>query len=126
MAAYTIPTREEPRTVAESKQDTEQQGEAREFASFLLDINKGQSHVELSEKLRDLITKVQETGKPGSLTYKVEVKPEAGTEGIVIVTDQIAVKLPAGERRKSLFFVDGDNNLVRDNPQQHSLFGGQK
>jgi hypothetical protein len=117
--------REEPRTVAESKQDTEQ-SEAREFASFLLDINKGQSHIELSEKLRDLITKVQETGKAGSLTYKVEVKPEAGTENLVIVTDQIAVKLPAGERRKSLFFVDGDNNLVRDNPHQHSLFGGGK
>jgi hypothetical protein len=126
MAAPTIPTREEPHTVAESKQDTEQQSEAREFASFLLDINKGQSHVELSEKLRDLITKVQETGKAGSLTYKVEVKPEAGTENLVIVTDQIAVKLPAGERRKSLFFVDAGNNLVRDNPQQHNLFGGGK
>ena len=112
--------------MAESKQDTEQQGEAREFAAFLLDINKGQSNRELSEKLHDLIAKVQDTGKAGSLTYKVEVKPEAGTDNLVIVTDQIAVKLPQGERRKSLFFVDADHNLVRDNPQQHSLFGGSK
>lgn len=111
--------------MAESKQDTEQ-SQAREFAAFLLDINKGQSHVELSEKLRDLITEVQRTGKAGSLTYKVEVKPEAGTDGVVIVTDQIACKLPQGERRKSLFFVDDDNNLVRNDPRQHSLFGGQK
>lgn len=123
----TIPTREEPHAVADkSTEDTKTGTEPREFAAFLLDVNKGQSNLELSEKLHGLIAEVQRTGKAGSLTYKVEVKPEAGTDGLVIVTDQIACKLPQGERRKSLFFVDGNGDLTRDNPQQHSLFGGQQ
>lgn len=106
--------------------ETEQAAEPREFVSFLLDINKGQSHRELSEKFAELVATVQETGKAGSMTYSVTVKPEAGTDNLVIVTDQITVKRPQGERRKSLFFVDDNHNLTRDNPHQSSLFGGQQ
>lgn len=103
-----------------STQDTEQA--PREFASFLLDINKGRSHAELSEALTELVAEVQRVGKAGSLSYTVKVEPQKGNETVVSVTDQIGRKFPQGERRTSMFFVDGNNNLVRSDPNQHSIF----
>jgi hypothetical protein len=109
---------------AKSTQDTKQEA-PRDFSAFLLDINKGQSHTELSEALAELVTEVQRTGKPGSITYTISVRPQAGDDTVVTVTDQIGRKLPKGERRSSLFFVDGAD-LVRNDPRQHALFGGRK
>lgn len=123
MAAPTIPTREEPRTVAESKQDTEQQQqEPRPFATFLLETNKGRTHTELSLGLQELVAEVLRTGKPGSISLVVSVKPTAGMENAVNVTDQIVRKVPRGERATSMFFVTEDHELVRHNPNQPSIF----
>lgn len=122
MAASTIPTREEPRTVAESKQDTEQQQEPRPFATFLLETNKGRSHEELSAGLHEVIAEVLNTGKAGSISYRVDIKPAAGVENMVTITDQIVRKVPRGERATSMFFVDDDGNLCRNDPRQQSIF----
>jgi hypothetical protein len=122
MAAPTIPTREEPRAVAESKQDTEQQQEPRPFATFLLETNKGRSHEELSRGMQELVAEVRRTGKPGSISYTVTIKPATGREDAVVVTDQIVRKVPKGERATSMFFVTDDNDLVRNDPTQPSIF----
>jgi hypothetical protein len=125
MAAPTIPTREEPHTVAESKQDTTEQ-EPRPFATFLLETNKGRSHDELSRGLQELVAEVLRTGKPGSISYKVTVKPQAGNEHMVVVLDEIVRKVPRGERASSVFFVTDGHELVRNNPHQPSIFDTHK
>lgn len=115
--------------MAESKQDTEQQQEPRPFATFLLETNKGRSHAELSAGLQELVAEVIRTGKPGSISYKVTVKPQPGNEQMVIVLDEIVRKVPRGERASSVFFVTDDNELVRNDPRQSSIFdmpGGSK
>lgn len=96
--------------------------EPRDFSAFLFEINRGDSHRELSAALAELVAAVTRTGKPGSLTYTVRVEPQRGNEHIVCVTDQIGGKPPQGERRTSIFFVDDTNSLVRNDPRQQSIF----
>ncbi|GAA0632510.1 hypothetical protein GCM10010174_61970 [Kutzneria viridogrisea] len=104
--------------------NTEAVTEPRDFGAFLLDVNRGESHRELSQGLADLVAAVIRTGKPGTLTYTVRVEPASGNDAIVTVTDKIGGKTPEGERRTSIFYVDNSSNsLVRHNPYQESLFG---
>lgn len=100
----------------------DQDTQPREFAAFLLETNKGRSHAELTRALAALVADVQRSGKPGSLTYKLTVKPQPGNEQMVIVVDQIVAKAPAAERASSVFFIDDDHGLVRNDPRQRSIF----
>lgn len=90
---------------------------ARPFADWLREQAKGKSHDELSDGLRALVERVQDTGKKGSMTYTVVVEPTKGTNALT-VSDEIKLKLPEHERPSSLFFADRDSNLVRNDPQQ--------
>lgn len=106
-----------------STPDTQQQAtQGEEFLAFLATTNKGRTAVELTERLHELVEAIRETGKGGSLTYRVTVKPVDNGDGAVTVTDEITVKVPRLERPKSIFFVDDESNLVRHNPRQTSLF----
>lgn len=93
--------------------------QVRPFADFLLDHRQGRTHTDLSEALVELVEAVQETGKKGSLSLTLTVKPEGSRQ--VLVTDKVAVKAPEGERDASFFFIDDDANLTRDNPTQPHL-----
>ena len=96
----------------------------RPFADFLREQSQGRTHEELSEQLHALIAAVTDTGKGGSLTLKLDIKPiSAGDTSTLTVTDQIAVKAPKGDRPKSVFFVTGDGNLSRQDPRQLSFDG---
>lgn len=90
----------------------------RPFADFLQEQAKGRSHTELSEALQTLVNKVTDTGKKGSLIYKVIVEPMKGDTGVLAVTDDIDLRLPQHDRSGSLFFADRDGNLVRNDPNQ--------
>lgn len=103
---------------------TNRQNEAdrvRPFADFLHEQAKGTSHAELSEGLQQLVNKVKDTGKKGSITYKVFVEPMKGDHAALVVTDEITVRLPEHDRQSSLFFADRDGNLVRNDPNQESF-----
>ena len=89
----------------------------RPFSDFLREQSKGRSHNELGEGLVDLVARVQDTGKKGSMTYIVTVEPTKGTDALTI-SDEIRLKLPEFARPASLFYADDDNNLRRDDPQQ--------
>ncbi|WEH40760.1 hypothetical protein [Streptomyces sp. AM 2-1-1] len=105
---------------------TEETGErtVRPFAAFLQEQSGGQLHTELSTRLQELIEAVRETGKAGSLSLKIDIKPIAGTDGRTLtVTDTVATKVPKTERPKSIFFVTDDNNLSRSDPRQPVLTG---
>lgn len=100
--------------------DTDRQ--IRPFADFLQEVAAGMTHTDLSDALNDLVIAVAATGKVGSLTYTVKVKPAGRNAGAtVLVTDEIRVKAPEGDRPESVFFVDGDGNLSRHNPAQERL-----
>ena len=93
-----------------------------EFATILLNLSNGDSHRELTENLRELVQAVQDTGKPGTLTYTIKIKPNDLNANAVAVMDEIKLKKPEYDREKSLFFTDNHGNLTKNPPSQPSLF----
>ena len=90
------------------------------FAAFLQQQRNGGLHGELSDALAELVNAAQETQKPGTITLTVKVTPSKDGE-TVVVTDKLVSKLPEGDRGAAIFYVEGDGNLVRENPRQIKL-----
>lgn len=103
----------------ESTPDTEQETEPTPFSLFIAQHAKGRTHIELSQALRDLVLAVEETGKAGSLTFKLTVKKL--TDNTFEFIDSITVKAPVGERPKAIWFATDDGELTRDDPHQLAL-----
>ena len=93
-----------------------------EFATILLNLSNGDSHRELTENLRELVQAVQDTGKPGTLTYTIKVKPNDLNANAVAVMDEIKLKKPEYDREKSLFFTDNHGKLTKNPPQSAFAF----
>lgn len=91
----------------------------RPFADWLREQSKGQTHEELSDALYDLVARVMDTGKAGTLTLTIKVAPVKGNEtGALVVSDEIKLRLPEHDRKASLFFPDKQGNLSRTDPHQ--------
>jgi len=90
----------------------------RPFADFLREHGKGRTHDELGEALHTLIARVKDTGKTGSVSLTVQVKPMKQDDRMVIVSDKIAISLPEHDRPSAAWFIGTDGNLQRDDPQQ--------
>jgi hypothetical protein len=87
------------------------------FAAFIQEQRNGGLHGELSHELAALVTAVQETQKPGTLTLTIKVQPNK--DGVTMtVTDKVVAKAPEAERGAAVFFIQGDGNLVRSDPRQ--------
>jgi hypothetical protein len=80
----------------------------RPFAAWLQEQSNGLSHTQLSNNLHDLIGRVRETGKKGSMLYTVTISPYDKTTDVLQVND----------RRSSIFFPDSNGNLTRQDPNQ--------
>lgn len=93
----------------------------RPFGTFLLEQAQGRSHDELSDNLHELIARVRETGKKGSLTYTVTVSPLDKEVYSLKVEDSINLKLPEHDRPTSIFYPDAEGNLSRRDPRQMSF-----
>jgi hypothetical protein len=93
------------------------------FAVFLQDLRDGRAHSELSAGLADLLAAVKDTGKGGTLTFSLKVKPGARGKDVdkVIITDNVKVDLPKPERGEDFFWVTDSNELSRKHPRQQSL-----
>lgn len=96
----------------------EEPTEEQSFAAFLCQHARGASERELSTALRDLAEAVEETGRPGSITYTLSLRPESRAEHVVTTTDEIKVKMPKADRPASIFFIDQQYRLVRNDPRQ--------
>jgi hypothetical protein len=93
----------------------------RPFADWLREQAKGVSHEELSESLHKLVEAVVETGKKGTLTFKITVDHVKNAEAHVLkVTDQIALSAPTHDRPVSVFFSN-EGNLQRKDPTSPEL-----
>jgi len=95
----------------------------RPFADWLREQSRGRTHEELSEALWDLISRVDETHKKGSLTLTLYIEPLKADPAMLVVTDEIRLKLPEFDRPGSTAYIDHDGNLTRQNPNQPELTG---
>jgi len=94
----------------------------RPFAEFLQRQSRGATHRELSDGLHQLVAKVQETAKKGSLTLTVLVEPSKDGRTLIVM-DKIVLKLPEHDRQASLWWQDPHGNLTRSDPEQLTLDG---
>lgn len=102
--------------------DEQETGRVRPFADVLQEINGGRAAGAASQQLHDLIAAVRETGKGGSITLQIGVKPAAkGNGSTVLVAAVVKAKTPQPEVAASVFFVTDDDNLSRENPEQPQL-----
>lgn len=69
-----------------------------------------------SEKLAELVTAITNTGKAGSLTMKIELKPS--TAGALAVRGDVKIKKPQRMPREALLWATPDGNLMADDPRQ--------
>jgi hypothetical protein len=90
------------------------------FADTLQKLQRGKTARELALAMQDLTGAVMDTGRAGSITLTLKVsKSKAG--GMVEISDSWSVKAPKPDREVSMFFVDDDHNLHRQDPRQGEL-----
>lgn len=90
----------------------------RPFADFLREHGRGRTHDELGDGLHDLIARVKDTGKSGSISLTIKVEPMKKDDRMVVVSDKIAIKLPEHDRPAGVWFTDANGNLTRNDPDQ--------
>lgn len=95
----------------------------RPLADVLRGVDKGRALDSAADALHALVTAVQETGKPGTITLTVKVGPlpKARTNDSLLVTASVTSKMPVIDGNPSMFFVDDEGNLTRSDPRQIRL-----
>jgi hypothetical protein len=94
---------------------------SRPFFDFLREHRNGLTHDELSDRLQELVAAVQESSRPGTLTFVLKVSPATNHGNALLISDEIKLSKPKEERNTSIFFVSPENNLVREDPRQQKL-----
>lgn len=95
----------------------------RPFADWLREQAQGRTHDEMGEAIYDLAARVRDTGKKGSVTLTIVVEPMKGDERVLVVSDEIRLKLPEFPRKPSIFYTGTDGNLTRSDPEQLTFEG---
>lgn len=95
--------------------------QARTFVQTIEALRFGTLGDELTDKQRELVAACASTGRSGSLTLTLQLKPGKG--GQIEVFDEIKLKLPKEEKGSSLMFATPENNLTREDPRQMTLTG---
>nr|WP_062336122.1 hypothetical protein [Herbidospora sakaeratensis] len=104
--------------------DTKGEEQIRPFAAILQELDAGRVHDALSREMHTLVKAIQDTGKKGTLTLKVEVAPIApGDTHVLTIKAGVSSAPPATSQPVSAFFVDGSGNLSRNDPRQLTLPG---
>jgi hypothetical protein len=91
----------------------------RPFADVLRELDKGRVHAELSDRLQEVLAAVMDVRAKGAIQLTITVTPSKAAE-MVEVSAQVTAKKPRASRT-SMFFVDAEHNLRRDNPHQPAL-----
>jgi hypothetical protein len=91
------------------------------ITDILRDIRKGRPVEEATTALADVVRAVDETGKEGSVTITLKVKPakHGGPEKTLIA--EVKAKKPIAEIAPAVFFSDDDGDLHRVDPRQEEM-----
>lgn len=99
---------------------TDSSTEPTEFGAVLVTHAKGRAHEEATRKLREAVEAVQRTGKPASVTVKLDIKPVDKIPNAFKISDAVTAKIPE-DPRTSMWFGDDNGGLHRNNPNQDEL-----
>lgn len=93
----------------------------RPITDVLRDIRGGKVVNHASELLNELVLAVHETGKPGTFTLKLTVRPDKTGENQLSIAPTIDIKAPRPDMPESIFFFDSAGNLTRTDPNQTEM-----
>lgn len=93
----------------------------RPFTDTLNTLRFGTLNDDMSQALQELTNKCADTGKAGTLTLTLSLKPGKG--GQIEVFDEIKLKLPKEEKGSTLMFATPEGNLQREDPRQLKIEG---
>lgn len=91
------------------------------ITDVLRDIRKGRPVEEATMALADIVRAVDETGKEGSVTITLKVRPakHGGPEKTLIA--EVKAKKPIAEIAPAVFFSDDEGDLHRVDPRQEDM-----
>lgn len=93
------------------------------FTATLVDIRNGGLVDDATELLSELVKNVQDSGKGGTLTLKIEIKPFAKSADAMSVKGTVSATMPKVADNEEVFFATYENNLSRNNEKQRDLPG---
>lgn len=76
---------------------------------------KGKCLTEAQDKFQELVKACSETGKKGKFTLTFNI---IAADGTVILSDEVATKIPTPNKPSTTFFADDHGALHRDDPRQ--------
>lgn len=83
------------------------------------DLSGGDVNYDIAVAMAAVLAGVKEHGKPGSITLKIKIEPNPKYgESAVTVTPEVECKVPLRAHKKNMRFIDNDNCLVNDDPNQ--------
>lgn len=94
----------------------------RTFVSTVDVLRKGHLSDELNDKLRELVLAVAQSGKSGSISLTIKIKP-ASKGGPLEVHDDVKMTLPRPDRSSTYLYNTDDGGLTRNDPAQEELPG---
>lgn len=95
----------------------------RPFLDTLTKLRHGLCVEDLSQEFHQLLCAVNRTGRGGSLTLTIKVKPVDKSVSVdrVQIVDDITIKAPKPERGSTWMFLDAQNNPSTNDPRQPDL-----
>lgn len=95
----------------------------RSFADTMRDVKQGETIEEMDSKLQQLVQAVQRTGKGGSMTITIDVKPMKDSTEALIVKSNVKLKEPTFTDAGTVMFPTPEGNLQRSHHRQQELPG---
>jgi len=95
----------------------------RPFDEVIRQINNGQLVEEITNEMTEVIAAVRATGKKGTITVTLALHPRGPNNEQMEVRPSIKGAAPELGRPISLFYVNDDDGLQRDDPLQNPLPG---
>ncbi|MFE1348174.1 hypothetical protein [Streptomyces sp. NPDC058757] len=110
-------------TTPQPETGTDEQQATAPVAAFLASHLSGRTDEELSREFHALLDAVRAHGKKGQMTITIVVDPPAnGVDSAPMpIGVESAVKAPKPTPVKSLYFLDGDGQPVREDPRQLAM-----
>lgn len=93
---------------------------ARPITDTLRNIQNGALIDEATEKLRELLLRVDETGKGGTLTLQLKVS-KLTRGGAVSIKGKCTTSLPPEAPAEGVFWVSPEGNALTEDPNQQRL-----
>lgn len=111
----------------EKQEPVEDPADSNYFSVALAAMDYGATQGQLSEGLALLVKEVAASGRVGSMSLSLKLKP-TGRNGQLEVISEVKLNRPKAEPGKSLFFAGPHGELMRENPRQKNFgenFGKQ-